>query len=65
MHLVAFEPANPPSQQPQTYALDRAATAIEIYVQIRAISYPPAPQVSFSNKYFLKLFILTFSHHGN
>jgi len=54
MHLVGFEPAIPPSQRPQTYALDRAATAIEIfYVQLRSICYPPASQVSFPNMYFL------------
>jgi hypothetical protein len=28
MHTARFEPAIPSSQQPQTHALDRAATAI-------------------------------------
>ena len=54
MHLVGFEPAIPASQRPQTCALDRAATAIEIfYVQIRPICYPPTSHVSFPNIYLL------------
>jgi len=52
MHLVVFEPAIPANQRPQTYALDRTATTIEIfYVQIRPICYPPTSHVSFPNMY--------------